>query len=177
MQRKKLFLLISVLAFSFSFLTIKANAESEISDEKIENIESNCSSIKDTLKRVQNTDKNSRVSLGRSFQTVVSDFITPLNVRLVKNNKFNSELADIQNELVSTREEFNHSYITYSQELETLISINCYDDANSFYSQLETTRKKRSDVLENAKKLEELINEHIEIVSELKASYAKKAEK
>jgi hypothetical protein len=174
MQRKKLLLFALLSVFSISFVSIaNAATEDNLSDEQIENIEANCASIKRTLKTVQNTDRNTRVSLGRSFQTISEDFITPLNVRLVKNNDFSNNLADIQNEYAEAREEFNRKYIEYSQELESLISTECKDNARGFYAKLESTRNKRTEVLKDAKKLQEIVEKHIQSVGELKNSYKK----
>ncbi len=172
MQRKKLLLFTLLTVFSISCANI-VKADTNLSEEKIDNIEANCSSVKRTLKSVQNTDRNTRVSLGRSFQTILSDFITPLNVRLVKNNDFNSKLADIQNDFANAREDFNHKYIEYSQELEALISTECENNAEDFYAKLESTRTKRASVIEAAKKIQGIIENHIKSVEELRDSYKK----
>ena len=172
MQRKKLLSFTLLIVFSISYANV-VKANTNLSEEKIENIETDCASIKRTLKSVQNTDRNTRVSLGRSFQTILSDFITPLNVRLVKNNDFNSTLADIQNEFAEAREDFNHKYIEYSQELETLISTECENNAKDFYSKLESTRNKRASVIESAKKLQGIVDKHVKSVEELRDSYKK----
>ena len=172
MPRKKLLLFTLLIVFSISCANV-VKADTNLSEEKIENIETDCASIKRTLKSVQNTDRNTRVSLGRSFQTILSDFITPLNVRLVKNNDFNSTLADIQNEFAEAREDFNHKYIEYSQELETLISTECENNAKDFYSKLESTRNKRTSVIESAKKLQGIVDKHVKSVEELRDSHKK----
>ncbi len=169
MQRKKLVLFVLLIVFSLSF-TIKTFADSSISSEQSDNIENNCSSIKNTLKRVQNSDKNARVSLGRNFQVILADYITPLNVRLVKNNIFNNELANLQNEFSELREDFSRKYVEYSQELELLISTSCEESPAIFYDRLETTRTKRAAIIDSAKKLNTMIKKDIEIVTNLNES-------
>ena len=174
MHKKKSLLFIALLIFSFALVpAVNADTNSSLSAEQTANIIENCSSIKNTLKRVKNSDRNSRVSLGRSYQTIMTDYITPLNVRLVKNNNFDNNLANIQNSFVVTREDFNRKYIEYGQELEALIDIDCKSDPNDFYKQLETVRYKRSQVIESAKQLDSILEKHIEAVETLKESYKK----
>lgn len=160
--------LVLSLAFSFSNISF---AETEVSSEKLENIAMDCDSIKQTLKRIQNIDKNTRISVGRSYQSILTDFITPLNVRLVKNNKSSIELNDIQARFAEARENFNHSYISYSQEFENLLNTDCKNDSKTFYTQLEKTREKRVEVADSMKKIREIINEHTKEVRKIKDTF------
>ena len=149
-------------------------AETNIDSEKLENIEMDCQSIKQTLKRVQNIDKNTRISIGRSYQTILTNFITPLNVRIVKNNSSNAELTNIQSRFVEARETFNRNYIAYSQEFENLLGIDCKNEPRAFYDQLEKTREKRAEVAASTKKVREIINEHKAEVEKLKNTFEAK---
>ena len=178
MQRKKILKIFSLIFFVlFLSFSIPVNAEeSEVSQTKLENIETNCHSIKTTLSRVKNTDKNSRLSLGRFYDLIENNFITPLNVRLVKNNSMDSKLMLSQNSFIEARSYFNHAYIAYSQELENLISTDCNSNPKSFYQKLEKTREKRKIVADSISEMKKLISEHIYLVENLKNSY-KKAEK
>lgn len=159
-----------VLALGFSFQNLTF-ADTEINSEKLENIEMDCQSIKQTLKRVQNIDKNTRISIGRSYQTILTDFITPLNIRIVKNNQSNSELATLQGRFVEAREAFNRDYITYSQEFEELLNIDCKNEPENFYNKLVKTREKRAIVAASAKKVREIITEHQNEVEKYKNTF------
>lgn len=145
-----------------------------LSEEKAENVKTNCSDIKDTLKRVQNSDRNTRVSLGRSYQQILSDFITPMNVRLVKVNRFDYNLNEIQNHFASAREQFNQDYIRYSQTLETLLATDCKDNPADFYNKLIETREAREKVAKTVQDLETIINEHTEAIKGMKESFRPK---
>ena len=138
-----------------------------VSDEKLDNIRDNCSFIKQSLKRLQNSDKNTRVALGHSYQTILTNFITPLNVRLVKNNSFNSTLADSQTNFVLARDDFNQKYFDYSKDLESLIGSNCQSDPEIFYEKLAETRKKRALVATSTKNLRDALDAHIKEVEKL----------
>lgn len=139
-------------------------------EEKEDNIRGNCDSIKQSVKRVQNSDRNTRVSLGRSYQQIISDFVTPLNVRLVKNNRFDGNLNEIQKNLVSTRETFNQDYINYSQTLENLLSIDCKSNPHDFYNKLFDVRETRAKVAESTNSMNSLIRKHTDSVKMLKTS-------
>ena len=110
MQSKKIISFLIITFFSVAFFQITtSHADSNApSNEQIENIKTNCSSIKHSLKQVQNSDRNTRVAIGYSYQTILADFMTPLNVRLIKNNLIRPELSEIQNRFTSLCEEFNH---------------------------------------------------------------------
>jgi len=167
-----------ILPLIFSMLLIPAHNVSSLDfvlpEEKVENVRINCSDIKETLKRVQNSDRNTRVSLGRSYQQILSDFITPMNVRLVKANHFDYNLNEIQNHFASTREQFNQDYIRYSQTLETLLATDCKDSPADFYNKLIETREAREKVAKTVQELETIIDEHTEAINGMKESFRPK---
>lgn len=179
MTRRKTVLFIMSLFFSISLLPVNSASSLDfvISEEKKESIKANCTSIKESIKKVQNSDRNTRVSLGRTYQQILSDFITPLNVRLVKNNRFNYNLNDIQTRFVTAREEFNQKYISYGQTLEALFAVDCKNDPVDFYSKLIDVNKSREEVAKSTKKLEAIIDEHVDAVRELKISFQPKEKK
>lgn len=156
--RKSQLIILSLIFSTSSCLPAYAD-EPVLSEEKIDNIKTNCRDIKQTLKTVQNSDRNTRVSLGQSYQLVIADYIMPLNIRLVKNNIANSELANIQSRFVSAREDFNHKYITYSQELEGLMNTDCYADPIGFYHKLDNTRNARASVAESVGIINSIIDD------------------
>ena len=159
-----LFLILAIFS-CFSSFPVFADETSEIPEEKISNVETNCASIKETLKRTQNADKNTRISLGRTYQTLLTDFITPLNVRLMKNNRFDANLADLQTAFSTDRENFNQDYISYSKAFETLLSIDCKSEPEKFYRQLQKTREERRNVASSATIVSNDVSSFIEGVS------------
>lgn len=170
MKRKSLSILIILATFSLSLFQTQTFAEEPdkvLTDEQIGNIITNCSSIKETLKRVQNSDRNTRISLGRTYQTILTNFITPLNVRLVKNNRSDTTLTNIQAVFSQTREAFNRDYISYSQDLEMLIDMDCTDKPNDFYYQLDKTRESRRKIANDINAINSIISNHTEAVNNL----------
>lgn len=171
MQWRKSSLVILSLIFSISLAPVANATDFVLSDEKSDNIRTNCQDIKQSLKRVQNSDRNIRVSLGQSYQLVMADYITPLNLRLVKNNIANSELSNIQSRFASAREDFNRRYIYYSQVLEGLLAADCYNDPGDFYSKLIQTREARASVAESVGILNSIIDEQEQNVIYLRNSF------
>ena len=169
--RKTSLILVSSLCLGVSLISPVSALDIQVVEEKEVNIRGNCDSIKQSIKRVQNSDRNTRVSLGRSYQQIISDFVTPLNVRLVKNNRFDANLNEIQKDLVSTRESFNQNYVNYSQALENLLAIDCKNNPNDFYAKLITVRESRAKVAESTKEMNELIKKHADSVKSLRASF------
>ena len=93
-----------------------------------------------------------------------------LNLRLVKNNRTNADVANQQSAFANEREAFKSDYIAYSQELEALIAINCKEEPQRFYEKLESVRGRRQTVADHVSKLLEMTKEHRESVQELRDS-------
>lgn len=153
---------ISVLAFR----PLQTFAEAE--QTRLNKISQNCSSIKVQLRQIQKNDTKNRVQLGSYFESINTNLMLNLNLRLVKNNLANSDLAAMQSAFASERERFKNDYIGYSQELEALLNIDCKANPTDFSKQLNKTRTKRTAVHESIARLYEILNKHKATVEELK---------
>ena len=142
----------------------------ELTEEQIGNISTNCASIKLRLKQVQKNDARSRDYLGKQFETVSSSLMMNLNLRLVKNNVPNANVSSQQKDFAAERAAFNSDYIAYSQALEELIAINCKDEPQHFYDQLETVRSRRETVANHVKRLNEMTAEHRKTILDMRDS-------
>ena len=128
----------------------------------------NCASIQTSLKNVQRNDSKTRVILGTNYQTLLSNYISPLNVRLIKNNLPDSTLISIQSEAITSRNSFTNLFVTYSQRLESLISIDCKNQPDTFYSELENVRFLRSQLEESVNKVNTALSNHLKTVNQLR---------
>ena len=108
----------------------------KLNDTERGNISMSCASIQTSLKNIQRNDSKTRVILGTNYQTLLSNYISPLNVRLIKNNLPDSTLISIQSEAITSRNSFTNLFVTYRQRLESLISIDCKNQPDAFYSEL-----------------------------------------
>lgn len=140
----------------------------KLNDTERGNISMNCASIQTSLKNVQRNDSKTRVILGTNYQTLLSNYISPLNVRLIKNNLPDSTLISIQSETITSRNSFTNLFVTYSQRLESLISIDCKNQPDTFYSELENVRYLRSQLEESVNKVNTALSNHLKTINQLR---------
>lgn len=160
---KKYLLPVAVLIAMFISLPALA-----ISETQKNSIIDNCASIKQTLEGIQKTDARARVYLGSYYETILTKFITPLNVRLVENNLSTAELVENQNNFASAKTVFTNDYISYQQNLEELVAIDCKTEPESFYDKLIKVRQKRKTMEQDVLKLRSLLSGHIKLVDGIK---------
>lgn len=140
-----------------------------ITDEQSGAIVRRCDTIKDDLKKVQKEDARVRVYLGGHYETILSKFIMPLNVRLVENNLSNAGLVENQNDFAASKTIFANDFVNYQQGLEELVGIDCKEKPGEFYDKLVTVRQKRKTMVQDVLKMRSLISEHVKLVEGLKA--------
>lgn len=163
-------LLLPLLALSFSLLPSPASALEALSEAKSSAISQHCSTTRQTLQTIQKSDAYTRSHLGRSYETLISDYLTPLNLALVRLNRPDSTLSKLQVNFVSARAKFNEDYITYSKSLEELIAIDCASVPEIFYAKLESVRSLRQTVASDVASLNKIISSHKKAVESLKGS-------
>lgn len=130
-------------------------------------ISQNCATIKQTLGQLQKVDSRTRSYLGTTYETITNRFITPLNLRLVKNNL--PTLSSIQTDFSIEQAKFRNAYTDYMRELETLIVMDCTNKPDEFYGRLVITREKRAILREATVKLAALADKQYTAVEELRS--------
>ncbi len=163
-MRKAAFIVAVILVAS----AVNPVSAKSLGDEQRGLISSNCASIKMQLKTLQKVDAKNRVHLGAQFESISTNLMMNLNLRLVKNNMANATIAEQQTTFMSERERFKNDYIGYSQELEALIDIDCKNEPDKFYEKLKSTRQKRADVSASVARLREIIGKHRRSVLDLR---------
>lgn len=136
-----------------------------LSEQQTSAISQNCPTIKQSLTQLQKVDSKTRTYLGTTYETLVNKFITPLNLRLVKNNR--PTLSSVQSKFTSEQTRFKDEYTTYMRELEELIAVDCQNNPQDFYKKLETVRKKRAELRETTVRLSKYSNEQYSAVKKL----------
>lgn len=127
-----------------------------------------CDTIRESLKKVQKDDARIRVFLGGRYETILTKFIVPLNMRLVENSLSNADLVENQNEFAEAKTVFVNDYIGYQQELENLVGMDCKNEPGKFYDQLTKARQKRKTIRQDTMRIRSLISTHIKLVDQLK---------
>ena len=141
---------------------------SAITEEQSSAISDGCTSIHNTLKTIQSQDSRTRVYLGGYYEKFLSKFITPLNLRLVKNNLPSAELTANQTSFATARADFVDDFIDYQKSLEDLLAINCKTEPAAFYDKLKIVREKRETMAKDVTRLKGLISSHIKTVEKMK---------
>ena len=152
-------------------------AEPSISDAQKAAIVDHCTTIIDDLKKVQKDDSRARVYLGGYYETILSKFIIPLNVRLVENNLSSAKLVENQNEMANTKLKFTNDFVDYQKELETLVGMDCKSEPEAFYQKLVAVRKKRKTVASETQKIRSIIDQNIQLVKEVRGKLWKNGQK
>lgn len=160
---------IGLIVLAVIFL-LSPRAASALTKEQTTVVSQNCSNIRQSLQNLQKIDSRTRVFLGTVYETVLTDFITPLNLRLTRNNQPDATLTEIQADFATTRGKFIQDFTDYMKELETLTLADCAEKPEDFYEQLEVVREHRKVVNKDVRKLNLLIVEQINTVAELRES-------
>ncbi len=127
-----------------------------------------CGEIRAQLKELQKSDSRIRVYLGDAYDQILTNYITPLNIRLVENNLSSASLIENQNSFAEVRAIFTKDFISYQQKLEELISMNCSATPENFYDTLLIVRARREIMSQDVLRLRSLISEHIKLANDLK---------
>ena len=141
---------------------------SAISDKQKSVISEHCDAMKDDLRSAQKIDSRTRVYLGGYYETILTKYITPLNVRLVENNLSTASLVENQNKFAEAKTSFVNDFISYQQDLEALVNTNCKSNPEEFYDKLVKVRQKRKTVEQETAKIRNLLTNHIKLVTGLK---------
>ncbi len=165
---KQISIIITIVAVLST--TLMAPAVAAISEEQTNAVVQNCSNIKQSLVKLQHSDSRTRTYLGSSYEAISTRFITPLNLRLVKNNLPITELFKIQNDFSAAQSSFRNKYVDYMRELEGLIATDCSTHPADFYQKLTAVRTKREDLRKVTKTLSELADQQYQSVSNLEKS-------
>ncbi len=167
MRRFILIVVIAVIGVSFVVLGYAGSAVA-LTEERAGLISMTCGSIRLQLEKLQRDDSRVRVYLGSKYETVLSGYITNLNLRLVKQNLATTALTDSQTTFNNERNFFKSAFTDYSKSLDGLKAVDCKSDPYAFYDKLEETRQKREVVRASFLRLGDVLGEHREEVVGLK---------
>jgi len=169
--------LISLFAIPLTSFTQSALAEpaspstdSTLAPERLAHISENCTFIKQALTQLQRADSRTRTYLGSFYETVANNFLSPINLRLVKNNRSAPDLMNIQSDFSITQTAFRNRYTSYMRDLESLISTDCEARPEEFATRLDVARSSRANLHESAAHLNQLISEQETAIRKLQES-------
>ncbi len=149
-------------------LPVRAEGTPEISKEQLGAISQSCDSIKQSLKKLQKADTKTRSYLGGIYEDFLTDFISPLNLRLVKNSLPSPTLTSLHSDLINKRQDFAQKFTLYAQSLDALLAVDCQNNPNEFYTKLLETRKARNTLEQSVEAVRMLLEKYQNAVQALK---------
>lgn len=165
-----IFAALVVIFTTFSVPVFADEPDSAETSEKFARISQYCETIKSNFKRLAVSDSKTRTYYGGIYETISSKYITPLNLRLIKNNYSLSEFVELQSSFINAREKFSSDFISYSKSLEELSVFDCKNNPSDFYEKLNKTREKRAVLKTDIETLNSLLKTHVSLVKDLKGS-------
>lgn len=147
-----------------------AVSATSLSDDQKGAISQHCATTKQSLKTLQRTDARARSYLGAAYESLITNYITPLDLRLINNSRPNANITSIHSRIVETRKQFISEYTSYSQSLEDLIATDCQNSPEEFYTKLVSTREKRASLSTTTTNMRNLFSEYLTDVKLLRNS-------
>ena len=141
-----------------------------LSKEQSGAISQSCDSIKQSLKKLQKVDTKTRSYLGSIYEEFITDLISPLNLRLTRNNMPNTALTTLHSDLILKRQDFAQKFTLYEQSFENLLNADCQNDPEDFYRKLQETRKARNTLEQATEAFRMLLEKHQNAVQTLKGT-------
>ena len=129
----------------------------------------NCTTIKQTIFQLQKVDSRTRTYLGTTYEMVLSRFIVPLNLRLVKTTV--QLYLTFSQSSRQCKDQFRSEYTEYMRELETLAAVDCSVHPDEFYGRLQIVREKRANLHQTSETLSKLAEELYIKVTTLRTVY------
>ncbi len=133
-------------------------------------ISHHCASIRQSLKSLQLADDNVRNTISPIYHNLQTNFITPLNLRIDRNNIPAAGLTETQSAINRERDVFSKQFVHYNQEMERLIAADCQSNPDGFYAQLEITRASRADLAATVQRINNLLTQYSSLVYDLKGT-------
>jgi len=166
-KTKKIFFVILALVLGLSFFVaipvFAVPEEDNNSNEDLQvlekSVKTNCENIKSQIRRMQVSDANMRVALGRSYDTIYHDLMISFNARAELNGRRNPELLLITNDFAKFVGYFRRSYITYDNDVRRVLAIDCETKPIEFYAGIERLRLLRAGVRSNSDELVSLTSQ------------------
>lgn len=138
-------LLIAVLAAVFPIAKAFA-VDEDMSEQQIVQIRSNCSSVKNTLNQLHNSDALLRVNMGQAYESMLTKMMKKFESRVDSNGYSNKDLSRKSYDYEMALDTFRSNYIKYEQQLSSAIGIDCSKQPVAFYDAVSLARSYRKQV-------------------------------
>jgi len=168
---------VAALTVLFGFTAQTAHAQStSLTTEQIDNIRSNCTSIKSTLNQLHASDALLRVNRGQVYESMASKLMDSFNSRLGNNRLDAKATSAVTSSYRTALDSFRNDYKAYEEKLSSAIRINCLNEPESFYNTIEQARENRAKVHDDVMKLHRYIDDYRSAVSDFLLNYERISE-
>jgi hypothetical protein len=178
-MKRVLFILATVAALTVLLgATVQtAHAQSTtLTQEQIEHIRSNCTTIKSTLNQLHASDALLRVNRGQVYESMASKLMDPFNSRLGNNRLDAKATSAVTTSYRTALDAFRVDYIAYEVKLSSAIRIDCFNEPEQFFETIEQARTLRNKVHDDVKKLHRYIDDYRSAVGDFLLNYERLSE-
>jgi hypothetical protein len=147
-----------------------------LTDDQIDRIRSNCTSIKSTLNQLHASDALLRVNRGQVYESMASKLMDPFNSRL-SNNRLDSKATSVVTQNYRTAlDTFRNDYREYEVKLSSALRMDCSKDPVQFHDTIAQARLLRVKVHDDVVKLHRFIDDYRTAVGDFLLNYERVAE-
>ncbi len=161
---------IAILLSGLVVLSAAAQPTS-LSDQQLEQIKTNCLSVKNTLNQLHASDALLRVNRGQTYESISTKLMDGFNNRVSGNNYNNSGLTSITTGYSQALDTFRSDYKTYEEHLSTAIGIDCSSRPADFYYAVDAARGYRNQVHADVVKLNQSISQYQSAIDQFETFY------
>lgn len=147
---------------------IATAATTPISDTKSTTVAQGCVSAQVTLQRLQYSDAATRINRGRTYETLLSKLMTPLNSRMASNsyNTQATQLTEITSRYQEEFSNFKQLYEEYDKTVTKVVKMKCRSQPRAFYDALLQAQSQRTNVATSVSSLDKIIEEYRKAASD-----------
>lgn len=154
-----------------------AHAQSTaLTDQQIEHIRSNCTTIKSTVNQLHASDALLRVNRGQVYESMASKLMDPFNSRLGNNRLDAKATLAVTSSYRTALGLFRSDYKDYEEKISSALRIDCTKQPEDFYLTVEQARVLRATMHEDVLKLHRYIDDYRTAVSDFQLNFERVAE-
>jgi hypothetical protein len=157
---------------TLNFLRVTAQG-SDITQQHIDKIRSNCVFAKNTLIQLHASDALLRVNRGQIYESISTKLMDGFNGRVAKNKYNNKKFESVFNNYNHTLDAFRLDYIKYEGHLSVAISTDCLGQPTQFYDAVLVARTDRNQINADIIKLNQYIDQYQLAIEQFEADHQK----
>lgn len=171
-----IFGVITALSLLVATTSVHAQAVTVLSDQQIEQVKTNCQSVKGTLNQLHASDALLRVNRGQVYESMASRLMDPFNTRLSNSRLDTKATSAVITAYRTTLDTFRSDYQNYEEHLSSTLRIDCQTQPAAFYRATEEVRGLRAVVHTDVQRLNRYIDDYRSAVSDFWLNYQRTSE-